>query len=367
MHSTGIVLLCSVLAVAALQARRPQENATSVGALIQSGEEALKEQRYGDAFESFVSAAQSRPADVSLALRAGYAAARLGRFADAEGWVRRALALSPELAYASALLAQVLHAQGKVVEAIAVVNAGLKHTPRDEVLLGLAESWRDEARRDARLYEARGAHFSVMFDGPADDVAARRVVDILEQAYLRIGGILAAYPAEPVGVVLYTREQFRDITRSPGWAGGLYDGRIKIPMIGALDRSGDLRRILEHEFVHALVAGLAGSTAPAWLNEGLAVALEPGDLGWARETLVASPRRLTYPELERGFGRLSEADAALAYAQSSLTVKRLLDLRGPAAMVALLRSLGSGMPFAAAFQSAMQMRLDELQSLMSRP
>jgi tetratricopeptide (TPR) repeat protein len=360
------VILLGLLTLLGGALARAQAPADAVDSLVEAGDRALKEGRFGEALDAFARAAALAPRDPSIATGAGYASARLGRLTEAATWLQRAVTLRPDLTSASALLAQVLYAQGKVPEAVAVVDAALAHDPRDTVLRGLAEKWRDEARRDARLYEARGAHFSVRFEGPADDTAARRVVEILEQAYLRIGGILSTYPREPVTVVLYTREQFRDITRSPGWAGGVYDGRIKIPMIGALDRAGDLRRILEHEFVHALVASLAGSTAPAWLNEGLAAALEPGDLGWAHETLRVSPRRIPYAELERGFGRLSDREAAVAYAQSSLVVKRLLDLRGPAAMIALLQSLGTGVPFETAFQASMHMRVDELQALMGR-
>ena len=53
---------------------------------------------------------------------------------------------------------------------------------------------------------------------------------MLEAAYARIGAALATYPAEPITVVLYTREQFQDVTRLPTWAAGNYDGRIRVPV-----------------------------------------------------------------------------------------------------------------------------------------
>ena len=37
-----------------------------------------------------------------------------------------------------------------------------------------------------------------------------------------------------ITVVLYSREQFRDITRSPQWAAGMFDGEIRVPVHGTL-------------------------------------------------------------------------------------------------------------------------------------
>ena len=93
---------------------------------------------------------------------------------------------------------------------------------------------------------------------------------MLEVAYWSIGGALRTYPPQPITIVLYTQEQFQDITRFPAWAAGAYEGQIRVPVQGALDRRGELERMLPHESVHALVAALGGRTVLVWLNEGLA-------------------------------------------------------------------------------------------------
>jgi tetratricopeptide (TPR) repeat protein len=342
------------------------DDAATIARLTSAADAALREQRFGDALTVLADLAKRRPKDPSVAFGIGYAAASLGQLAEARPWLERALTLQPRFLEASQLLGEVLYRQGKVADALAVYDAALKFAPSDKMLLSKRDQWRRESQIEGRFYETRGAHFSVVFEGPADDVAARQVVELLEQAYFRIGRALSTYPSDPIAVVLYTRQQFSDVTRSPAWVGGAYDGRIKIPMLGALEHTTELRRILEHEFVHALVASLAGSAAPVWLNEGLASVLEPRDLQWASDILSADSNRLTYSQLERGFNRLSGREAAIAYAQSALAVKKLIDLRGPGAIVALLQSLGSGVPFPEAFQGAMGMRLDELQSLIAR-
>ena len=360
------LLLMALIASLATGASAQTDDPAAVARVTTAAETALRERRFDDAFKSFTELAKRRPQDPYAAWGIGYAAASLGRFPEARQSLERALALEPRFLEASDLLGQVLYRQGKIAEALAVYDAALKYKPSDKTLLSRRDQWRRESQIEARFYEARGAHFSVIFEGPADDVAARRVVELLEQAYFRIGRTLSTYPSEPVAVVLYTRQQFSDVTRSPGWAGGAYDGRIKIPMLGALDHTEDLRRILEHEFVHALVASLAGSRVPVWLNEGLAAALEARDLQWATDILKAEPARLSYAQLEQGFDRLTDKEAAVAYAQSALAVKRLMDLRGPSAIVTLLQSLGSGVSFPSAFQAAMLMRLEEFQTVIAR-
>ena len=94
----------------------------------------------------------------------------------------------------------------------------------------------------------------------------------------------ARFRPKSVPVVLYTREQFRDITRSPEWAAAAYDGIIRVPMRGAGEKGEDLDRVLAHEFSHALIRSLATRNLPTWLNEGLASVLESDDLDWATRT-----------------------------------------------------------------------------------
>jgi tetratricopeptide (TPR) repeat protein len=339
------VALCADPAVAGQSAqRRPNDPV----ALAEAGFDAIEERRFGDAVEAFTRAAKLAPKDPHIAFGVGYAAYLLGQFADARPWLERALALDPRVTQASIVLGQVLYREGRTAEAIAVYEAALKHAPGDKDLARFLADWRREAKVSDRFYEARGAHFSVRFEGPADDLAARRIVDLLEEAYWRIGQLMSTYPTNPVTVILYTREQFRDVTRSPEWAGGLYDGRIKIPTAGAAS-SDDLKRILEHEYVHAVVATIGGSSAPTWLNEGLATVLEPGGLEWAEQVLAKEPRRVPFSRLARGFGGMGNAEATVAYAQSARAVKRLLDMRGMTAVVGILQAVGRGVAFDSGF------------------
>src|SRR5690606_781897 len=134
---------------------------------------------------------------------------------------------------------------------------------------------------------------------------------------------------------------------------------IKIPTGGALQQPEELKRILAHEFTHAVVVQLGGTMAPWWLNEGLAELLEDDDFSAIERYLARIPRRLPLQHLERNFEGLSNDDVSLAYAQSAMAVRKMFDLRGAPAVVSLLQALSRGTPFPSAFQQAIGMRYED--------
>src|SRR5262245_13542452 len=165
-------------------------------------------------------------------------------------------------------------------------------SPSTDQASGASERARHERELHDRMRQRRTEHFSVKFEGPEQESLSWSVLEVLEGAYWRIGGTLSALPSAPVPVVLYTSEQFRDITRSPSWAVGAFDGIIRIPMRGALENPRELERVLSHEYTHALISQLSSRPVPAWLNEGLAVALEADDLSWAHALLRRAGRTI---------------------------------------------------------------------------
>jgi hypothetical protein len=162
--------------------------------------------------------------------------------------------------------------------------------------------------------------------------------------------------------VLYTREQFRDITRSPQWAAAAYDGIIRVPMRGAGEKAEDLDRVLAHEFSHALIRSLATRNLPTWLNEGLASVLESDDLDWANRTVANVGRMPPLQRLAAPFAKLSGDEAQFAYAASAVAARKLLDEAGGVAIANLLRDLGEGIDFEAAFLHRIQKSLADFEA-----
>jgi hypothetical protein len=152
----------------------------------------------------------------------------------------------------------------------------------------------------------------------------------------------------------------------PAWTAASYDGRIHVPMRGALERTEELDRVLGHEFVHAVVVMLGGRNVPVWLNEGLATILERGGTEESARVLAATRARPALQQLHGSFADLSSADARVAYALSAHAVRRMMVLRSPSAVVTLLKDLARGAFFDTAFHQNIGMRYDDFQTMIAR-
>jgi hypothetical protein len=217
---------------------------------------------------------------------------------------------------------------------------------RDDELIELLLRLRREIVVQRDYDGARTANFTVLYDGYEHEEMKVLVLDILKSAYADIGKELDHFPEEPITVILYTGRSFSDVTRAPGWAGGMFgkaDGKIRLPVHGAEGQERALRRVLTHEYVHALVHALAPS-APMWLHEGLAQYLS-GDRA------VSIAQVIPLPMLANGF----PADARSAYAAYMVSLQAVTDLvdeRGMPPLRRLLAGLGSGKGIEPAFAAA---------------
>jgi tetratricopeptide (TPR) repeat protein len=329
--------------------------------LERAGWDAVAAGRLDVAVDAFRRAASADPRNARLHLGVATVAFLRRRDDDAKSSLERALALDPKLSRAQSLLGEVLHRSGDVAGAIRVFEALTSEMPNDQDARATLDRWRRELALQQRMRQRFGDHFSVSFEGPAEEALAAKAIELLDRAYWRIGAELNTYPNASIPLVLYTTQQFSDITRSPEWAAGAYDGTIRVPMRGALEDEKELDRVLAHEFTHALVRTLSPSAIPTWLNEGLATVFESADLGWAeRRVSQSTPVRLEV--LRTSFGRFSGGQAQLAYATSALAVRRMLREAGGFAVANLIRDLGDGVEFDTAFAHRIQRTFDNFQA-----
>ena len=331
-------------------------------ALAQAGWEAIRSGNLQDASRLFSEALAARPEEAALYLGAGLAAHLQGKEEQARKSLEDALRLDPTLIPASLLLGEIAYRSGDVNAAIRTYEAALAWAPAQIQIQTQLERWRKEAALHQSFQQNLNAHFTILFEGPAEQRLAGAALDCLEAAYWRIGTQLLAYPSEIITVVLYTDEQFKDITRSPSWAGGVYDGKIRVPMRGSLNNPEQLDRVLAHEFTHALVRSLAARGVPTWIDEGLAVVFEKGDARWPEQTIRKAPSLIALPQLHGGFLKLMPDEVPLAYAESASAVQMLLDRAGPLTLTLLLKDLGAGQEFAPAFEHRFLISYAEFQT-----
>ena len=352
-----------MLLAAALVLATPALAQTSdprVAIMERSAWDALAKGQAKIAGDIFKQALASDPNNAQLHLGAATAAYADRRDDDAKSEVERALSLDPKLETARQLLGQVLRRNGDLLGAIRTYETLARDNPADAASQATLERWRREFDLQLHMQQAFGGHFAVSFEGPAEEALAGKAIESLNRSFDRICAVLNTYPATTIPVVLYTAQQFSDITRAPSWAAGAYDGTIRVPMRGALDDEQELDRVLAHELTHALVHTLSQAAIPTWLNEGLATALEADSLEWA-ETAVAQVAPVPLSVLRRSFGQFSGGQATLAYATSAIAVRRMLQDAGGFAVANLIRDLGAGEDFDTAFSHRIQRRFEDFQ------
>src|SRR3989449_976018 len=327
--ATGFVLLWVISGAVA------QGLAESSGAVLgRLGWEAIRAGQISEASRLFHDAIADNARDATLFLGAGLAAHLQGQEMEARTALQEAVRLNPKLTAAALLLGDITYRMGDLEMAVRTYEAALEVEPNNAQIQGRLESWRKEAALHSRFQRSLSPHFTVLFEGPAEQRLAAAAVDALEAAYWRIGTALLAYPPTVITVVLYTDEQFRDITRSPTWAGGVFDGKIRVPMRGALNDTRQLETVLAHEFTHALVKSLAPRGVPTWVDEGLAVGFEMGDLKWAERLGRRGPSPGPPSRLYDGFFSLPAGQGPPAFSANVVGVRVVIWRGGVSAVSA---------------------------------
>lgn len=321
------IRVCAATCVALLSFQ-PVHAQSTVVELNDAGWKMLQSDDGARAARLFAEALALEPDHPILLFGAGAAAHLQGMPKEAMARLQRALEFNPQLTPASLLLGQIAYNEGDVALAIATYEKALKYAPDDTALARGLETWRADVDTHRSFEERRFDRFRVMFQGHADAPLAARATEVLNSAFWEIGRTLGGYPGDAVVVLLYTEQQFRDITQAPEWAGGVYDGRIRIPGAGAAQSPELLERVLVHELAHAVIAKLAPRGVPTWLHEGLAQHFEGDSAAEARRRLSAIGHTIPLRSLERGFTSFGAAEAQIAYDESLVAVDTILQRPG---------------------------------------
>lgn len=163
-----------------------------------------------------------------------------------------------------------MNRQGQAIEAW---KKALALRPDTDTQAALDKAQWDQTEEDS-YRENESAHFQLKYNGAAQPTLAREVLHTLEGHFEEIASELNYTPPEPIGVVLYTQQEFSDITRAPGWVGALNDGRIRVPVQGLTSVDSELSRVLKHELTHSFIGQKTHGRAPTWIQEGVAQWME---------------------------------------------------------------------------------------------
>jgi tetratricopeptide (TPR) repeat protein len=320
------------------------------------GWDSLKRGRPEEAMLLFRQGLRQSP-DASTLLRGlGLAAVHAGH-ADEALAPLEAAAREDTDAEVHVLLAHLYDRRDEAGRALEHLRLVLAQEPEHAAARRLLAKIEREARAEAGLAREITPDFVVKWRAAGDPEAQRALLAALATARERVVGRLGAAPRERVTVILYDAAQFQDVARVHAWVTGLFDGKIRLPIGGALPRRRDLERILVHEYAHATVHDLTRGRAPRWLHEGLAQALE----GTPPDPLLRVPGRPTLAGLEELIADPDAARARTGYDVALWVVHDLLDRGGMPALRELMLRLGRGETIAAAVPAVYGLPLAQLE------
>jgi len=346
-----------------LLSQHPEHDLGAVlgASLVRAGDARLKSDPQG-ALDRFREAKSWLEEPLALAIREGRALVALRQFSEASGLLTPLLDAHPDSANLHVVLGDALYAGGDTPRALVHFKRALELRPGHEQLARLVARLSQEADLESELVTDLGArHFTIRYDGARDLELGRLVGRVLEEAYVEVGQLLGQYPPLEVAVVIYPARSFQQATGSHGWVAGLYDGKIRVPGDGlSAAPPAEVRRVLFHEYAHALISYSGGKGLPAWLQEGLAQVAE------GRSAPGVPLERHRVPELEALQGSFaSEADQAAArlrYAVAFGFVRYLLAQGGAPLLADVLARCKQGVALPAAVRGVYGRELAELYS-----
>jgi hypothetical protein len=304
--------------------------------------EAFEARDYEDSLRLFT---QALSYDRRSLVGIGLSHYKLGDYGNARLRLEEAASEGMEEFTVRKFLALACYKQEDLQDSLANAKAALA-LKNDPDLRRLHDRLLREARTEEDFIDEETLHFRILFDGYRHGEIDRKILSTLEDAYRTIGREFDHFPDEPVTVVLYSNEEFRDVTLMPAWVKGVYDGKIRLPVKG-MEKQGEpfLRKLLFHEYAHAMVHSITPD-CPVWVNEGLAEYFSEGrsdnDMGQV----------IPLGSLERSFPLEGGRITATAYLESHAAVTYLIEKYGLYAMKEFLRDLSGGMDTEEAFSSA---------------
>jgi tetratricopeptide (TPR) repeat protein len=284
------------------------------------------------------------PENPIILLNVAYLHLRRSEYKQALDYLERAQRVAPENPDVPKLAGWAYYGMNKLGQAVREWQRAMALRPDAEVEAALEKAQRD-MQEEENYRENESSHFTLRYSGEAEPGLAREVIRALEMHFSAIESELNYTPPEPIGVILYTRQAFADITRAPGWAGALNDGRIRVPVQGLTQLTPELSRVLKHELTHSFVRQKTHAAAPTWLQEGLAQWMEGKRSGGNAAVLLQvydAKQAMSLGDLEGSWLRLPGEAAAYAYAWALANIECIVQVDGMADVERILDRLAVG-------------------------
>jgi tetratricopeptide (TPR) repeat protein len=331
---------------------------------MKAGAGQIKSGDYQAARESFKQALQYDDADFSAHLGLGIAYYQLGDDRLAEQELNRAAEINPKEATAYQFLGELYYRKDDLKTAALYWGKAVALNPSETVLRARLDRIRKEHKAEKTFNREVTRHFLTKYEGRERIETGKIVLRILEDAYGVVGRALSLYPDHEIQVILYSGQQFQDITDAPGWSSGIYDGKIRIPIGGIERETPGLRKLLYHEYTHAVVRAIT-PRCPTWLNEGLAQYFEGRRINSQQRAvlkhIVQSGKLPPLQNLEGSFMGLGGSQAEHAYVFSLSAVHYMIETFGMNRVRGVLDELARGADTSRALSRGIMLSSEEFE------
>jgi len=351
-----------LLTASAVFSQTPEQNAYA--RFMRAGSEQMKAGDYQAARESFDRALEYNDSafEGHLGLGIAYFHLRENRYAERE--LLKALEVNPKASAAYQFLGELSYRNDDLETAVSYWEKAVELNPAATDIRARLDRIRKERNAEKDFNRDVTGHFLVKYEGREKIEAGRIVLRILEDAYGEVGRSLSYYPEREIQVILYSGQQFKEVTNAPGWSGGIFDGKIRLP-IGGIDKETPvIRGILFHEYTHAVVRAIT-PRCPTWLNEGLAQYFEGSQIDPRQQEvlkqLMLAGKIPSLTKLEGSFTGLVGDQAQSAYLLSLSSVRYMIDSFGMYRVKDVLDKLAKGEDIGKAISNSIMISYEEFQ------
>lgn len=336
--------------------------ATAVGYFI-AGKYELEHGNFPKARNYFETAVHADPENPSILNYYAAMLVRTGNPGEALPYAERAVRIAPDSPDTLAVLGYAQYASDRVSDAIRTWKRSLLLRP-DASIQNFLEKAEKDASTENNFSENESSHFTLRYEGGETSPAFRQqIVATLDSAYDDLVRQFGVAPRNTIAVILYTNQQFFDVTNAPSWTGALNDGKLRIPINGLSSVTPELARVLKHELAHSFINQLSAGRCPQWLHEGIAQAMEPKRLRYGPQLaqLYASQHEIPFNALEGSFMQFTGPQAVLAYEESLAAADYIIDTYGESDLQRILARLGEGSSTEAALRATIHSDYGQLE------
>lgn len=338
------------------------------------GVEALENERFDIAISNFERAYKLAPKNKTIKKNLSVAYYRKAemeysarRFNSAEKYLSASLEKDPENINALVLMGDIKYLSQNLDEAKKLWERALKISsdfPYADALKEKLKKLEKEAKVEKAYRRAGMDQFDIVYSKEGTRLSYN-VRYYLQEAYRLIGQAFNHYPKHKITVLIYEMQDFESIGDWRKGTVGAYDGKIRLPLIGAKLSSDQIKSLVRHEYTHLIAHDIAKGKCPIWLDEGLAKYEEfvyaDKDLS-ALKSAVGNGQLIPFKDLDSVFSNPEDGfQLQLAYEESYTLVNYLIKRYNRYKIKKILERLGEAETLESAFKNELNITMAEFE------